>query len=99
MIKSIIGFNNDWDAAYALVRAVEGQQDIGNAEPLSAEERGSELYFKLKAIFQAKYLGGLMQSEKPLISRKTMTPSKYLQMPALSYLATSVTARRKHSLI
>ena len=71
-IKSIVGFNNDWDATYALVKAAEGKQDIGKAEPLSAEERDSELYFKLKASFQAKYLGGLMQSEKPLVSKKTL---------------------------
>jgi len=71
-IKSIIGFNNDWDATYALVRAVEGKQDIDKAVPLRVEERGSELYLKLKARFQAKYLGGLMQTEKPLVSKKTL---------------------------
>jgi len=72
MIKSIVGFNNDWDATYALVKAAKGGLDIGKAEPLRLEEKNSALYTELKASFQGKYLGGLMQSETPLVSRKTL---------------------------
>jgi len=71
-IKSIIGFNNDWDATYALVEAARGNLDIGKAKPLSLEEKNSALYAELKAGFQTEYLGGLMQSEKPLVSKKML---------------------------
>ncbi len=71
-IKSIIGFNNDWDATYALVRAVKGKFDIGKAEPLTLEEKNSVLYAELKDSFQKEYLGGLMQTETPMVSKKKL---------------------------
>lgn len=71
-IKSISGFNNDWDATYAIVRGMTEGKTLSEAAPLSKEEKGSRLYSKLKSAFQKIYLNGLIQKEKPLISAKTL---------------------------
>jgi len=54
------------------VRAVKGKFDIGKAEPLTLEEKNSVLYAELKDSFQKEYLGGLMQTETPMVSKKKL---------------------------
>lgn len=71
-IKSTSGFNNDWDATYALVRAQKKGTGIEDAKPLGEKEKQSPLYLELKGTFQNFYLNGLMQKEKPLISARTL---------------------------
>lgn len=71
-IKSISGFNNDWDATYALVNAQKSCTRAEDAKPLTEKEKKSPLYAELREFFQNFYLGGLMQKEKPLISTRTL---------------------------
>jgi histidinol-phosphate aminotransferase len=71
-IKSISGFNNDWDATFALVRAAKEGLDPKSAVPLTKEERQGELYSKLKERFQEIYLGGLIRNEPALVANETL---------------------------
>ncbi len=66
-VKGIPGMNNDWDAAYAIVKGLESAEGI---------ERESEAYLEVKAKFQELYLGGLRDKEKMLISRETLSALK-----------------------
>lgn len=67
-IKSLSGFNNDWDATYALVKFMQGRE----IKPLSAKEKASPLYAQLQGIFQKCYLGKLMRKETPLVRTSTL---------------------------
>ncbi|MBM3229176.1 histidinol-phosphate transaminase [Candidatus Parvarchaeota archaeon] len=71
-IKSIPGFNNDWDAAFAIVRARGSLELIKSALPLSRDEKESKLYLGLKEVFQEFYLNGLMQCEPALVAKETL---------------------------
>ena len=71
-IKSIVGFNNDWDAVFALVRAAKSGAGPAGAAPLSPEEKQSALYSELKRKFQEIYLGGLIKNEPALVARETL---------------------------
>ncbi|MFA6328253.1 MAG: histidinol-phosphate transaminase [Candidatus Micrarchaeia archaeon] len=71
-IKSNPGFNNDWDATYALVKATQGKRQLERTTPLGKGERRSGLYAELKEAFQELYLSGLIQKETPLIGGKTL---------------------------
>jgi len=70
-IKSVVGFNNDWDATFALVMAMKGGFKLESATPLSAEEKQGSLYAELKGKFQELYLGGLIKNEPALVARET----------------------------
>ena len=71
-IKAIAGFNNDWDAVFALVqRRVDGRR----FEPLSPAERGSALYLRVKSVFERYYWNGgegFITREKPLASNAAL---------------------------
>ncbi|MCX6769307.1 MAG: HAD-IA family hydrolase [Candidatus Micrarchaeota archaeon] len=71
-IKSVSGFNNDWDATYGLVKCLENGILIETATLLGKEEKESALYLELKAAFQEIYLYGLITEEKSMISAKTL---------------------------
>lgn len=71
-IKSISGFNNDWDATFAAVRAVKDGAGPKSAAPLSSEEKTSALYSELKGKFQELYLGGLIKNEPALVAKETL---------------------------
>ncbi|MDO8553665.1 MAG: histidinol-phosphate transaminase [Candidatus Micrarchaeota archaeon] len=62
-IKSIAGFNNDWDATYAIVKGVFNQKEI---------DRNTETYLEIKNEFQNFYLNEFMKNEKLLIKRETL---------------------------
>lgn len=62
-VKGIPGMNNDWDAAYALVRGMEDAEGI---------ERDSGEYLKVKERFQELYLGGLRDRERMLVEGETL---------------------------
>ncbi|MFH1470747.1 MAG: histidinol-phosphate transaminase [Candidatus Micrarchaeota archaeon] len=71
-MKSTVGFNNDWDAAYALVTRTQNPMEIN---------RTSTLYSKIKSAFQEAYLGkdgtgGLIEKEKPIVSESTLARLK-----------------------
>jgi len=71
-IKAISGFNNDWDATFAIVRAEGEAKKIANAKPLKDEEKKSGRYLQLKEIFQNYYLNGLMQTELAMVKKETL---------------------------
>lgn len=71
-IKAISGFNNDWDATFAVVRAAINGTGPEEAAPLSAEEKSGSLYSELQSQFQKFYLNGLMQSEPPMVKDGTL---------------------------
>jgi HAD superfamily hydrolase (TIGR01548 family) len=62
-VKEIPGMNNDWDAAYALVKGLDSAEGIG---------RESRDYLKVKGKFQELYLGGLREREKVMVKRETL---------------------------
>ncbi|MFH1447848.1 MAG: histidinol-phosphate transaminase [Candidatus Micrarchaeota archaeon] len=67
-VKSIVGFNNDWDATFAIVTSAQDPTKI---------DKQSDLYGKVKSYFQSIYLGsqeqpGLISNEKQLISKGTL---------------------------
>lgn len=70
MIKSIVGFNNDWDATFAIVKAGGRLEGIARAEPLSSEEKKCKLYAELRGKFQSAYLNGLIRNEPALASKE-----------------------------
>ncbi|MBI5614436.1 histidinol-phosphate transaminase [Candidatus Gottesmanbacteria bacterium] len=59
ILKSIPGFNNDWDLSYELIRLVssgyKGNEFLINAKPLSNKK--SKEYQFIKDVFQCFYLG------------------------------------------
>ncbi len=67
LIKSINGFNNDWDATYALVKGVKDRKEV---------IRESEEYAKIKKEFQRLYLGEFINNEKLLINASTLSQLK-----------------------
>jgi HAD superfamily phosphatase len=85
-VKALPGFNNDWDATWALV----GKRVHGSIHRPDAADRGSYAYRRLRNIFQTYYLGHrlwsqisgeeppfpweepLMETETPLIRRETL---------------------------
>jgi HAD superfamily hydrolase (TIGR01548 family) len=85
-VKSIPGFNNDWDATWALV----GRRIHGSLYRADAADRGSQAYRRLRNIFQTYYLGHsvwaqlsgeeppfvweepLMATERPLIELESL---------------------------
>jgi HAD superfamily hydrolase (TIGR01548 family) len=71
-IKAVVGFNNDWDATFAIVRAGGDAEKMANAKPLTDEEKAGEIYTELQAQFQKFYLNGLIQIETPLVGTKTL---------------------------
>ena len=71
-LKTVVGFNNDWDVTYALVKALKQKTRFEDARPLSQAERKGDVYAKLKEKFQGFYLNGLIQAEVPLVSPKTL---------------------------
>lgn len=62
-IKSIPGFNNDWDATYALINAIRSSSGI---------TRKSEGYLEIKNEFQKLYLANFAKNEKLLIKKETL---------------------------
>ncbi len=66
-IKALPGFNNDWDATFALVRQAMNKESVGLAKPLTSKDRKGRLYASLKGKFQEYYLNGPIQAEKPLV--------------------------------
>jgi len=71
-IKSMAGFNNDWDATFAIVRGGMKGLRIKDALPPSPEEKQSLLYSELKGKFQEIYLGGLISHEPSLVAKETL---------------------------
>lgn len=85
-IKALPGFNNDWDATWALV----GKRVHGSIHRPDAADRGSYAYRRLRTIFQTYYLGHrlwsqlsgeespfpweepLMETETPLMTLETL---------------------------
>lgn len=85
-VKALPGFNNDWDATWALV----GKRIHGSIYRPDAADRGSYAYRRLRSIFQTYYLGHrlwsqisgeeppfqweepLMELETPLITLQTL---------------------------
>lgn len=55
-IKSIPGFNNDWDASYALIKLFQKDLNIDRLHNLQID-RGSSLYNLVYETFQTLYLG------------------------------------------
>jgi HAD superfamily hydrolase (TIGR01548 family) len=77
-IKRFPGFNNDWDATWALV----GRRLHGSILPPDAADRGSWAYRRLRDVFQTYYLGDRLwrqisgseppfEYSEPLIIRET----------------------------
>ncbi len=71
-LKSLEGFNNDWDVTFALVKGITNPSEI---------DRSSRPYKEIKEIFQGLYLGnenqpGLISNETLLISKKTLKKLK-----------------------
>jgi HAD superfamily phosphatase len=58
-VKRLPGFNNDWDAAWALV----GRRLHGHVAQPSEADRRSQAYRRLRAIFQTYYLGDRLWAE------------------------------------
>lgn len=77
-IKGNIGFNNDWDVSYELVRLLAKGVKLENipqeVQLITLKIRQSRQYQKIKDIFQAFYLGNSLFQQiynycAPLISR------------------------------
>jgi HAD superfamily hydrolase (TIGR01548 family) len=77
-IKALPGFNNDWDATWALVSGRRG----GEIEAVTDAERVSDVYRAMQDVFQTYYLGDRFWHEvsgrpapfawnQPLIARET----------------------------
>lgn len=67
-IKNIVGFNNDWDTTYALVKNIKDPNLV---------DKNSIEYLKIKSVFQKFYLGtekspGAINEEKLLISKQEL---------------------------
>lgn len=58
-IKALPGFNNDWDATWALV----GKRIHGSIYRPSGADRGSYAYRRLRNVFQTYYLGHRLWAE------------------------------------
>lgn len=80
-IKSITGFNNDWDTSYALInllgRGVTAAEFRQKVELISPQTRVSQEYQEVKDIFQTLYLGknlsdGLITQETLLIDKSLL---------------------------
>jgi HAD superfamily phosphatase len=85
-VKALPGFNNDWDATWALV----GKRIHGSIYHPDSADRGSYAYRRLRGVFQTYYLGHrlwaelsgeeppfeweepLMQTETPLMLLQTL---------------------------
>ena len=68
--KSIVGFNNDWDATYVIVLAEGRLEGIARVNPLSLEEKKGKLFAELKKKFQSIYLNWLIRKEPPLVGKE-----------------------------
>ncbi|MBI5223239.1 HAD-IA family hydrolase [Candidatus Micrarchaeota archaeon] len=73
LLKQTPGFNNDWDASFALNKEITDPKQV---------DRTSDEYKKMKDYFQSQYLGELIFKEKSLIDLKTLEllSSKGLKM-------------------
>ena len=88
-IKKIKGFNNDWDAAYALVCLIEknvsSEKFSEKIRPLTEKDRKSRKYCELFKIFQAKYLGEKLYREtygkEPVLKEKGLIKKEKLMIP------------------
>lgn len=72
VVKAIAGFNNDWDAVFALV---QNHAEARRLQPLSPFERGSALYLRVKRVFERYYWNGgegFIAREKPLASNAAL---------------------------
>jgi HAD superfamily hydrolase (TIGR01548 family) len=68
-IKKITGFNNDWDASYALIELIKNKRKL---VPLSEKEKQSKKYKKVVEEFQRIY------EEKELIKKDKLLIDKEL---------------------
>lgn len=83
-IKSIPGFNNDWDTSYALVdllgRNFSPSAFAENISPLTDAVRNSRLYKRIKTRFQSIYVGktydGCITNESLLIDKTLLADLK-----------------------
>lgn len=75
LIKTISGFNNDWDVSFALIQLVRTgirkKDFIKHTKPLPLKTRDTKAYQEIKDIFQLFYLGSTLykkteQKEPPL---------------------------------
>lgn len=81
LIKKIPGFNNDWDASFALIDLfVKGVPEAlfrKEAKHVTGEVRQTKLYREVKDIFQVLYLGrkkgeGLIMKETLLLKKNSI---------------------------
>ena len=73
-LKKAPGFNNDWDAAFRLVRLISGgvrRESFAGTAPLSEEERKSAEYGRVMRLFQKNYFQ-FRNCEKLLVDRKQL---------------------------
>jgi len=55
-LKNQPGFNNDWDTSYRLVTLVN-KETLTEIFPVTDEERNTNIFQKIKVLFQIFYLG------------------------------------------
>lgn len=88
-IKKIPGFNNDWNATYALVCLLEKniptEKFQEKIQGLTEENKKSKEYKTLFEIFQAKYLGEKLYKEiynkKPALKEEGLIKKEKLMIP------------------
>jgi len=92
-IKKIKGFNNDWDAEYALVYLIEknvpAEKFTAKIKPLTEKDRKSRKYNELIEIFQAKYLGEKLYREtyrkEPVMKEEGLIKKEKLMIPKKTF--------------
>lgn len=78
VVKSVSGFNNDWDTTFAIVTLIKKKMPLPQIatvlRPLNSKQRNSVIYKNLKDIFQSYYLGADLfektYNKKPPVSMK-----------------------------
>lgn len=104
MIKSIPGFNNDWDTSYMLIKLIQNQTGLNdfpeNTRPLTIREKNSPLYKQIKEVFQTFYLGGqsdnnpdLKVSQPLRLKEKLLISKPFLQKLSGKYKLGIATSR------
>jgi len=61
-LKNQPGFNNDWDTSYRLVTLVN-KETLTEIFPVTDEERNTNIFQKIKVLFQIFYLGSELYNQ------------------------------------
>lgn len=82
-IKTLPGFNNDWNASFALIQLLIHEVNESNflkaVSPLSEKNKNSSQYKRIRAIWQNFYLGCKEFKNKPLrFQEKLMIQRSFL---------------------